>query len=101
MFYLEKGVDGRVYSKWDPYYVKSLSRFMNAAVIPHLSLERMCCFGLLLSIQGKALGAPPYSSGPGVLLQFLFASSNPLNVLQIQIFQLNNANREIFRGRSS
>lgn len=41
VFYLEKGADGRVYSKWDPYYVKSLSRFMNAAVIPHLSLEQV------------------------------------------------------------
>lgn len=95
MFYLEKGADGRVYSKWDPYYVKSLSRFMNAGVIPHLSPQRMYCFGLLPSIQRKVLGAPTYSSGPGVLLQFLFALPNPLNVLQIQVFQSNNANLEI------
>lgn len=42
VFYLEKGANGRVYSKWDPYYIKSLDRFMNAGVIPHLSPERMC-----------------------------------------------------------
>jgi len=42
VFYLEKGINGRVYSKWDPYYIKSLDRFMNAGVIPHLSPERMC-----------------------------------------------------------
>lgn len=41
VFYLEKGDNARVYSKWDPYYVKSLDRFMNAGVIPHLSAERM------------------------------------------------------------
>jgi hypothetical protein len=41
VFYIEKGANGRVYSKWDPYYVKSLDRFMNAGVIPHLSAERM------------------------------------------------------------
>jgi hypothetical protein len=40
VFYLEKGANGRVYSKWDPYYVKSLDRFMNAGIIPHLSPER-------------------------------------------------------------
>jgi hypothetical protein len=101
VFYLEKGVDGRVYSKWDPYYVKSLSRFMDAGVIPHLSPQRMYCFGLLPSIQRKVLRAPTYSSGPGVLLQFLFASPNALDVLQIQVFQSNNANPEKIRGRSS
>lgn len=41
VFYLEKGPNGRVYSKWDPYYVKSLDRFMNAGVIPHLSPEQV------------------------------------------------------------
>jgi hypothetical protein len=40
VFYLETGVDGRVYSKWDPYYVKSLTRFSDAGVIPALSLEQ-------------------------------------------------------------
>ncbi|KAH8766962.1 hypothetical protein BGZ57DRAFT_900228 [Hyaloscypha finlandica] len=41
VFYLEKGINGRVYSKWDPYYIKSLDRFMNAGVIPHLSPEQV------------------------------------------------------------
>ncbi|KUJ24089.1 Clavaminate synthase-like protein [Mollisia scopiformis] len=41
VFYLEKGPNGRVYSKWDPYYVKSLDRFMDAGVIPHLSPEQV------------------------------------------------------------
>ncbi|PMD40161.1 Clavaminate synthase-like protein [Hyaloscypha variabilis F] len=41
VFYLEKGANGRVYSKWDPYYVKSLDRFMNAGIIPHLSPEQI------------------------------------------------------------
>ncbi|KAG0650771.1 Taurine hydroxylase SAT17 [Hyphodiscus hymeniophilus] len=41
VFYLEKGPNGRVYSKWDPYYVKSLDRFMNAGVIPRLSPEQV------------------------------------------------------------
>ena len=27
VFYKEPGTDGRVYSKWDPYFVRSLSRF--------------------------------------------------------------------------
>jgi hypothetical protein len=40
VFYLETGADGRVYSKWDPYYVKSLGRFMDAGVIPPLSPEQ-------------------------------------------------------------
>ncbi|TVY94501.1 Taurine hydroxylase-like protein [Lachnellula willkommii] len=41
VFYLEKGPNGRVYSKWDPYYVKSLDRFMNKGIIPHLSPEQV------------------------------------------------------------
>jgi hypothetical protein len=41
IFYLETGAHGRVYSKWDPYYVKSLDRFMNAGVIPPLSPEQV------------------------------------------------------------
>lgn len=41
VFYLEKGENGRVYSKWDPYYVKSLGRFMDAGVIPQLSPEQV------------------------------------------------------------
>lgn len=41
VFYLETGANGRVYSKWDPYYVKSLSRFSEAGVIPPLSPEQV------------------------------------------------------------
>ncbi|OWP03787.1 hypothetical protein B2J93_2632 [Marssonina coronariae] len=41
VFYLETGNNGRVYSKWDPYYVKSLGRFMDAGIIPHLSPEQV------------------------------------------------------------
>ncbi|KAH6675515.1 hypothetical protein B0J14DRAFT_365271 [Halenospora varia] len=41
VFYLERGADGRVYSKWDPYYVKSLDRFMDKGIIPHLSPEQV------------------------------------------------------------
>ncbi|KAL3424842.1 hypothetical protein PVAG01_04123 [Phlyctema vagabunda] len=41
VFYLERGENGRVYSKWDPYYVKSLTRFSDAGVIPPLSPEQV------------------------------------------------------------
>jgi hypothetical protein len=41
VFYLETGPNPRVYSKWDPYYVKSLDRFMNAGIIPPLSPEQL------------------------------------------------------------
>ncbi|OJJ47993.1 hypothetical protein ASPZODRAFT_64349 [Penicilliopsis zonata CBS 506.65] len=37
VFYLERGENGRVYSKWDPYYVRSLTRFSDAGIIPPLS----------------------------------------------------------------
>ena len=37
VFYLEKGPNGRIYSKFDPYFVTSLSRFSNAGLIPPLS----------------------------------------------------------------
>lgn len=37
VFYMEAGETGRVYSKWDPYFVRSLSRFSDAGVIPPLS----------------------------------------------------------------
>ena len=41
VFYMEKGPNARVYSKWDPYYIKSLDRFMNAGIIPPLSPEQI------------------------------------------------------------
>ncbi|KAK4898191.1 hypothetical protein LTR27_004198 [Elasticomyces elasticus] len=37
VLYKETGPDGRVYTKWDPYYVHSLTRFSNAGVLPSLS----------------------------------------------------------------
>lgn len=37
ILYRETEPDGRIYTKWDPYYVKSLSRFSDAGVIPPLS----------------------------------------------------------------
>ncbi|KAF2129859.1 taurine catabolism dioxygenase-like protein TauD [Dothidotthia symphoricarpi CBS 119687] len=40
VFYLETGEGGRVYSKWDPYFVRSLSRFSDAGLIPPLSEEQ-------------------------------------------------------------
>ena len=52
VFYLENGGAARVYSKWDPYYVRSLSRFSSVGIIPPMSgeqveaakvLEETCC----------------------------------------------------------
>ena len=40
VFYNETGHDGRVYCKWDPYYVTSLTRFSDAGIIPPLSLAQ-------------------------------------------------------------
>lgn len=37
VFYLEPEGKGRVYIKWDPYYVRSLTRFSDAGIIPALS----------------------------------------------------------------
>lgn len=37
VFYLEPRGKGRVYCKWDPYFVKSLTRFSDKGVIPPLS----------------------------------------------------------------
>ena len=41
IFYLETGDNPRVYSKWDPYFVKSLSRFSDKGIIPALSPEQV------------------------------------------------------------
>jgi hypothetical protein len=40
VFYREKGGKGRVYCKWDPYYVRSLTRFSDAGLVPPLSGEQ-------------------------------------------------------------
>lgn len=39
--YLENGGQGRVYTKWDPYYVRSLGRFSEAGRVPPLSDEQV------------------------------------------------------------
>lgn len=41
VFYLETGDNPRVYCKWDPYYIKSLTRFSDAGLIPPLSPEQL------------------------------------------------------------
>jgi hypothetical protein len=40
IFYLENGGRKRVYCKFDPYFVRSLSRFSDAGLIPPLSAEQ-------------------------------------------------------------
>ncbi|KAL2855996.1 hypothetical protein BJY01DRAFT_203619 [Aspergillus pseudoustus] len=37
VMYLERGENARVYTKWDPYYVRSLTRFSDAGLVPPLS----------------------------------------------------------------
>ncbi|KAI4150499.1 MAG: hypothetical protein LQ340_004033 [Diploschistes diacapsis] len=37
VFYLEPDGEGRVYTKWDPYFIRSLTRFSDAGLIPPLS----------------------------------------------------------------
>ncbi|KAL5343600.1 hypothetical protein BJX70DRAFT_352922 [Aspergillus crustosus] len=37
VLYLERGDNPRVYTKWDPYYVRSLTRFSDAGLVPPLS----------------------------------------------------------------
>lgn len=41
VFFLEPRGKGRVYCKWDPYFVKSLTRFSDEGVIPPLSPEQV------------------------------------------------------------
>jgi hypothetical protein len=40
IFYIEKGPKERVYCKWDPYFVRSLTRFSDKGLIPALSEEQ-------------------------------------------------------------
>ncbi|KAB8235262.1 hypothetical protein ETB97_008343 [Aspergillus alliaceus] len=37
VIYLEQGENARVYTKWDPYYVRSLTRFSDVGIIPPLT----------------------------------------------------------------
>ncbi|KAE8365595.1 hypothetical protein BDV27DRAFT_126648 [Aspergillus caelatus] len=41
VMYLEPGENARVYTKWDPYYVRSLSRFSEAGIVPPLSAAQV------------------------------------------------------------
>ncbi|KAB8262635.1 hypothetical protein BDV32DRAFT_16978 [Aspergillus pseudonomiae] len=41
VIYLERGDNARVYTKWDPYYVRSLSRFSEAGIVPPLSAAQV------------------------------------------------------------
>ena len=41
VFYLEPGGQGRVFAKWDPYFVKSLTRYSDIGAIPPLSPEQV------------------------------------------------------------
>ncbi|KAI8188122.1 Taurine hydroxylase-like protein SAT17 [Colletotrichum sp. SAR 10_75] len=41
VFYIENGGQQRVYCKWDPYYVRSLTRFSDKGIIPPLSPEQL------------------------------------------------------------
>ncbi|EFX05647.1 hypothetical protein CMQ_3716 [Grosmannia clavigera kw1407] len=41
VLYLEPGGQERLYIKWDPYYVRSLSRFSDQGLIPPLSAEQI------------------------------------------------------------
>ncbi|KAL2022384.1 hypothetical protein VTK56DRAFT_5451 [Thermocarpiscus australiensis] len=45
--YLENGGRGRVYCKWDPYYVRSLTRFSEAGLVPPLSPEQVRAMQIL------------------------------------------------------
>ncbi|MCJ1248488.1 hypothetical protein MMC30_005706 [Trapelia coarctata] len=37
IFFLERGADGRVYTRYDPYFIRSLTRFSDEGLIPPLS----------------------------------------------------------------
>ncbi|PGH18983.1 hypothetical protein AJ79_00016 [Helicocarpus griseus UAMH5409] len=41
IIYLEPKENGRVYTKWDPYFVRSLTRFSDKGIIPPLSAAQL------------------------------------------------------------
>ncbi|KAK3308415.1 uncharacterized protein B0T15DRAFT_429206 [Chaetomium strumarium] len=45
--YLENGGRGRLYCKWDPYYVRSLTRFSEKGIVPPLSPEQVRAMEIL------------------------------------------------------
>lgn len=48
--YLENGGKGRLYCKWDPYYVRSLKRFEERGVVPPLSDEQKRAMEILENV---------------------------------------------------
>lgn len=53
VFYLERTVSGRqprVYSKWDPYFIRSMWRFWDAGTVPPLSEEQQRAMQILEDI---------------------------------------------------
>ncbi|AEO56636.1 hypothetical protein MYCTH_2301769 [Thermothelomyces thermophilus ATCC 42464] len=54
--YLENGGRGRLYCKWDPYYVRSLGRFVERGLVPPLSDEQKRAMDILEEVcQREAL----------------------------------------------
>ncbi|KAL2172948.1 uncharacterized protein P884DRAFT_252883 [Thermothelomyces heterothallicus CBS 202.75] len=54
--YLENGGKGRLYCKWDPYYVRSLGRFVERGLVPPLSDEQKRAMDVLEEVcQREAL----------------------------------------------
>lgn len=47
IFYLEPKPNGRVYLKWDPYFVRSLRRFSDAGLVPGLSEKQQTAMQVL------------------------------------------------------
>ncbi|KAI1916164.1 hypothetical protein LOZ12_001195 [Ophidiomyces ophidiicola] len=47
VMYVENGEKGRVYTKWDPYYVRSLNRFSDVGIIPALSPAQLEAMSVL------------------------------------------------------
>ncbi|KXX76240.1 hypothetical protein MMYC01_206872 [Madurella mycetomatis] len=47
VMYMENGGKGRVYCKWDPYYVRSLTRFSDAGLVPPLIEEQVHAMHIL------------------------------------------------------
>ncbi|KAG7005765.1 hypothetical protein G7Y79_00018g045720 [Physcia stellaris] len=47
VFYLEPRPNGRVYCKWDPYFIRSLTRFSTPGLIPPLSPAQLAAADLL------------------------------------------------------
>jgi TfdA family taurine catabolism dioxygenase TauD len=53
VFYIENGGRGRVYLKWDPYYVKSLARFSDKGLVPPLTVEQQRAATILEETCGR------------------------------------------------